>query len=396
MLGSIDKALCMRIGIYASIIASERGYEDNVSGHIQIPLHSARLLREAGHDVHLITNEYGPSLTLPNCMPPDVPVHLVTDARRRPSKLRGGTRRDGVRIPALLGQLSQMKKVVRENNLQVLHVYGNIRSALLGGMLRMISPSTPVVYSLVGGELDYRRTVLTRYLLSKVNAVITSTEYSSRLCEAIGLKPRLIRHGIVRRFKAESGESETSDRRRILFWRDLTSSNGADMCIRAFDRLAPDYPDLDFDFAIRPQENEVPGIDDLQAHHDNVHVYRFPYPEGIDLARLIAEAMVVVMPFRVLSVNPQFAITESVAAGVPVITTKVGSNPEFIQHETSGMLIEPGEFESLVDGLHQMLADRDRLREMGRKAADDFASKWNWDSYVSDILNVYEQVAIGN
>ena len=386
----------MRIGIYASIIASERGYEDNVSGHIQIPLHSAQLLREAGHDVHLITNEYGPSLTLPNCIPPDVPVHLVTDGRRRPSKLRGGSRRDGVRPLKLLKQLRQMKKVVRENNLQVLHVFGNIRSALLGGMLRTISPSTPVVYSLVGGELDYRRTVLNRYLLSKVNVVVTSTEYSSRQCEAIGLKPRLIRHGIVRQFKAEYGESESCERRRILFWRDPTSSNGADLCISAFDRLAPDYTDINFDFAIRPHENEVPGIDDLQTHHDNVNVYRFPYPKGIDLPRLIAESLVIVMPFRVLSVNPQFAIAESVAAGVPVITTKVGSNPEFIQHETSGILIEPGEVEPIVAGLRHLLSDRDRLREMGRKAASDFAAKWNWNSYVSDILDVYQKVAIGN
>ncbi len=57
----------MKIGVIVSAIDGQEGYENNVSGHIQVPLRSCNELLDAGHDVQLITNEFGEGRSLPFC-----------------------------------------------------------------------------------------------------------------------------------------------------------------------------------------------------------------------------------------------------------------------------------------------------------------------------------------
>ena len=38
----------MKIGVYVSVIAGQKGFENNVSGHIQVPLRSIEELQKAG------------------------------------------------------------------------------------------------------------------------------------------------------------------------------------------------------------------------------------------------------------------------------------------------------------------------------------------------------------
>jgi glycosyltransferase involved in cell wall biosynthesis len=183
-------------------------------------------------------------------------------------------------------------------------------------------------------------------------------------------------------------------RHRILFWREPTRNNGADLCVAAFDRLAPQFPDVSFDFAIRPvPEREVPGLAELEARHDNVHVHRFPYHGGPGLPELIAESLLVVMPFRKLTINPQLAIAESLAAGVPVIASDIGSNPEIVEHGRTGMVLPVGEPEPIADAVRRLLGNRAQLLEMGRCAAATMAERWNWNGYVEELVTLYRQVA---
>ena len=66
----------MKIGVYVSVIAGQKGFENNVSGHIQVPLRAIEEMRNEGHDVHLITNEFGEDRSLPFCLPKNIKMHL--------------------------------------------------------------------------------------------------------------------------------------------------------------------------------------------------------------------------------------------------------------------------------------------------------------------------------
>lgn len=382
----------MRVGVYASMLASERGHEHNVSGHIQVPAQSARLLHEAGHEVHLITNEFGPKHTLPAIVPRGLRTHFVLDARVRPEKMRGAKSRDGVRPAALLRQAFQIRRIVRAERLDVLHVFGFVRTAQLGGAIRMTAPGAPVVATVLNGDVHRHGGAPGRWLLRRLDAVLSATDFAARQYQELGVKVDRLRHGVIRDLRRENGAEAAQQRRRVLFWRDANEMNGGDVCLAAFDALAPRFPDVSFDFAIRPVWNEVPGISDLPRRRQNVHVHRFPYEAGVSLAGLMNESLLVVLPFRRLSIDPQFSIAESLAAGVPVVTTRIQSNPELVEDGRTGALIEPGSAEAVVEAVTGLLGDRARLEEMGRATAGRFAAQWNWTGYVIGLEHVYQRV----
>jgi len=75
----------MKIGFFVSEVAVPKGADSRLSAHVQIPVHSMNLLRDAGHSVQLITTEIAREEVLPNCIPATVPLHEVADARRKDS-----------------------------------------------------------------------------------------------------------------------------------------------------------------------------------------------------------------------------------------------------------------------------------------------------------------------
>jgi glycosyltransferase involved in cell wall biosynthesis len=385
----------MRIAVYAPMLASEPGHERNVSGHIQLPAHSARLLHDAGHEVHLVTNHVRGERTLPDCVPTDLPMHFVADARKRPDRMRGGPHTTGVRPTKLVAQLAQTRRLVNDLGVDVLHVFGYERTAMIGGLLRTVRVRAPVVATLLGGNLPERLRRFERFLLGRLDAIVTATEYAAGRCTALGLDARVVPHGVVRDLAAERSQHNPADRHRVLFWREPTERNGADLCLAAFDRIAAEHPDVSFDLALRPARPgaEVPGVEAVAARHPNVHVHHFPYRDGPSLADLVAESMLVVLPFRWLSVDPQLTILESVAAGVPVITSNLRSNPELVEDGATGVIVPVGELEPLVTALRDLLGDPDRREGMGRQALTRLNTRWSWDRYVEHLVSIYEDVS---
>jgi len=61
------------------------------------------------------------------------------------------------------------------------------------------------------------------------------------------------------------------------------------------------------------------------------------------------------------------AIIEAMAMGKPVVATRAGGNPELIQDEETGLLIERNP-QALASALHSILSDADRRRRMGDAA----------------------------
>lgn len=106
--------------------------------------------------------------------------------------------------------------------------------------------------------------------------------------------------------------------------------------------------------------------------------------------RRLAEADCFVLP----SYNEglPMALLEAMSYGLPVVTTPVGGIGEVVDHQKTGLLIDPGSTNQLSNALKVLLSDRDlrlRLGNSARVKAKDFAI----DKYTQSLSNLYEKIA---
>ena len=382
----------MRTGHFVPLLACKKGYSNNVSGHVQLPLKAMQLLADAGHDVHLFTN--APTVDrpdLPDMLPSNITIHYVADGRKRTKVVEGvGGQGKGISFCALRKQIKQIKAIVKKENIELFHSYGYGRTATLAVMLGLFGLRIPKVVTLFG--LPPKTSIKEKLIRTfwKSLHLISATTYVKELCAASNLQATVICQGSVRDLIAELGSEAKKPTKRVLFWRDPTRDNGADLCMEAFNTLAPKYPEVTFEMAIRPHWNEIDGIDELEQQHINVHIHHFPYEAGVNLADLVTGSCCIVLPFREHSIHPQLAIAESLSAGVPVVTSDIGSAAELVQDGKSGYLVPVDDAIATTAAIDTLLAKPEKAIEMGLYASKFMREVWGWDHYVEEVCQVYE------
>jgi len=89
-------------------------------------------------------------------------------------------------------------------------------------------------------------------------------------------------------------------------------------------------------------------------------------------------------------------VEQAMAAGLPVIATRVGGIPDMIEDGVSGLLIEPGDVEALRHQMRRLAGERtlgERLAECARARARDYFSA---ERVAESTLSVYRSVLKGS
>jgi glycosyltransferase involved in cell wall biosynthesis len=116
------------------------------------------------------------------------------------------------------------------------------------------------------------------------------------------------------------------------------------------------------------------------------HVELTGFVDGADLPALYSLADV----FVVSSLEEGFGMTavEAMAAGTPVVGTRVGGIPTLVEDGVQGRVVEPGDVEGLAAALGDVLADpagRERMVERARARAAEFS----WEAVGEQFEAVY-------
>ena len=86
------------------------------------------------------------------------------------------------------------------------------------------------------------------------------------------------------------------------------------------------------------------------------------------------------------------AIIESLAAGVPVVSTDVGGVGDVIGSEGLGLLAPSGDARALADRVLELLADPARRRSMGARARESVTRRYTLDRLVDDVERLYRDL----
>ena len=112
-----------------------------------------------------------------------------------------------------------------------------------------------------------------------------------------------------------------------------------------------------------------------------------------DVARLLHLADVVTLPSHPAVETLPLSVLEAMAAGVPVVATRVGSLPEIIEDGHNGVLIEPGDPTSLAGAIAGIIDDPDRSRAMAAAARDVVESRYSVEPMVAGYAALFQSLA---
>ncbi|MBB5355376.1 glycosyltransferase involved in cell wall biosynthesis [Anoxybacillus mongoliensis] len=84
---------------------------------------------------------------------------------------------------------------------------------------------------------------------------------------------------------------------------------------------------------------------------------------------------------------------EAMAAGLPIVTTARGGNPEVIVPNENGVVVErPEDPQDFVEKMTQILSNRTLMKKMGDNGRKLATSLYRWERVASDLLHVWQHV----
>ena len=109
-----------------------------------------------------------------------------------------------------------------------------------------------------------------------------------------------------------------------------------------------------------------------------------------EVISLVRGARFTVLPSESYENSPM-ALLESLAAGTPVVATKIGALPELVEDGRTGLLVPPGDASGLARAMETMLRD-DVALEMRPAARRKVELDHGLERYYESLLAVYRQL----
>jgi glycosyltransferase involved in cell wall biosynthesis len=127
---------------------------------------------------------------------------------------------------------------------------------------------------------------------------------------------------------------------------------------------------------------------DAAGQDPRIHFHGFV--TGPEKDRLLRSADVLLFPSLCWEVVG-LVMLEAFAHGIPVIASRRGGIPEFVDEGQTGVLVEPGDAAALAAQIVRWADNRPSIEAM-REACRSYAARFTWPRTVEQLLGVYRAV----
>lgn len=107
--------------------------------------------------------------------------------------------------------------------------------------------------------------------------------------------------------------------------------------------------------------------------------------------QLFTDATILLQPSYVE--NFPLTILEGAAAGLPMIATPIGAVPEFFQHATSMLMVEPGNAKQIAAAIQELEQSAERRHQLASAAREVFLARLQRSRIMDSMQRVYSSVA---
>jgi glycosyltransferase involved in cell wall biosynthesis len=286
---------------------------------------------------------------------------------------------------------------LRRERIDVVHAHkfgSNLWGSILGRLSRV-----PVVIA-HEHSWSYSGQPLRRFLDREVIArgadviVAVSREDARRMVEVEGIEPssiRFIPNGIPtperkgHDLRSELGLAEGTPV--VATVGQLRPEKALEVLVEAAEGLAPRFPELRVLIV-----GHGPVEDDLKQHVVEAGLEetvlflgrRNDVPDvlaGIDVAVCCSDHE-----------GSPLSVMEYMAAGKPVVATRVGGVPDLIEDGVHGLLVPPRRSDELADAIASLLSDRERAQKMGDQARARQQEEFTLAAFVRRVEDLYEEL----
>jgi glycosyltransferase involved in cell wall biosynthesis len=282
--------------------------------------------------------------------------------------------------------------------LDVLHCHGAYPAGYVGATFKCLTGIPLVIRphgsDILPGEWIDRHPRLAprmRQALWAANVVVAQGASLAGRLRQLGVPEqclRIIHNGV---HLSPGGPSPLPRIPSILAMGSLAQKKGFDILLRAFSRIRERIPAARL--TIAGEGPERGRLVEMASSFGIADAVTFPgVVTGEAKDTLFSEARVFVSASR----REPFATAnlEAMAAGRPIVATRVGGNIEMVEDEVNGLLVEPEDPEGLAKAVLRLLEEERRAEVMGR-AARWRAETFSWDRMVDAYEGLYRELAMG-
>lgn len=160
----------------------------------------------------------------------------------------------------------------------------------------------------------------------------------------------------------------------LLFVGRLAGVKGVPILLQSVADLAADIPDLRLTLI-----GDGPDRAELETKARDLGIADrcnfVGYKSQSEVAEALTKASVFVLPSFAEGVP--VVLMEAMAAGVPVLTTRIAGIPELVEDGVSGKLVAPGDTDALTGALKDLLSPSTDRRAMGQAGRDKVTQDFN-------------------
>jgi glycosyltransferase involved in cell wall biosynthesis len=177
----------------------------------------------------------------------------------------------------------------------------------------------------------------------------------------------------------------------------LSAARGFDTVVEAFLRLRAGgrFPGLRLRAAGSVGPDDGPFVEKMRRRLDEAGAAgEAEIGPGLDKAgrqRFLRTVSAVAVPARAPEAFGLFAV-EAMAAGVPLVLSRVGAYPELIEATGGGVLVEPDNPAALAEALEPWLARPDEARAVGERGRQGVFEQFSISRMAGGLLDVFNTV----
>lgn len=235
--------------------------------------------------------------------------------------------------------------------------------------------------------------LLGKYIFDKFDAVVTVSKYEKKiLIQKFGLKEGKITY-IPNGVDVEKVKGVARKKRgvkTILYVGRLEKYKGIHFLIKAFPKIKKSAPHsrLIIIGSGSYKKNLIYLVDNLGIK-DSVIFLENVSEEELREVYTSSSVFISLPQYELFGI----ALAEAMAYGLPVIATKVGGIPEFIQPNRTGFLLDfPPDENILVKIATFLLENTDYSTEIGIRARQAILSRFSWDRTAHNLFNLYRNL----